>query len=428
MTNKPNIYGTCPAGCLWETVHKDDFLRSASVARVRADESGSVSLEFGRKYKIKKTVANTTSWGFAVSATFYHSIEKETLVFNIVNSGNPATTKYEEYLTIRMCEIYLNNYEPVLACELNGVIHYISPTGNAFSSTTLPNFVEAKATATDGSPLEVFIVNDDATIEAKDGDSVFIRYSAQSDGTEFTEKWTDGQCYIGIATGQEAPTDKSGYTWLYFGSGGGGGSNTDSRLDELEKAVADLTYIEIAFTSVSITPNVAEIGSTVASAVLRWNTNKEPTSQKVDGETRTNDTSSITYSNISKDRTWTIEVTDERGTKATRNVSLSFLNGVYYGVSTKPNTYEDDSFVHGLTKNLRNSKLPSFTVTAYGEQYVYYCLPKRMGTCSFKVGGFDGGFSLVATIPFTNESGYTEDYYIYQSDNYGLGSTSVTVS
>ena len=48
------------------------------------------------------------------------------------------------------------------------------------------------------------------------GDNAFIRYSANADGTDFTEEWSEGQNYIGFATGQTAPTDKSGYTWSKF--------------------------------------------------------------------------------------------------------------------------------------------------------------------------------------------------------------------
>lgn len=48
------------------------------------------------------------------------------------------------------------------------------------------------------------------------GDNAFIRYSANADGTDFTETWSEGQNYIGIATGQIAPTDKSGYEWILF--------------------------------------------------------------------------------------------------------------------------------------------------------------------------------------------------------------------
>ena len=48
--------------------------------------------------------------------------------------------------------------------------------------------------------------------------SAFIRYSANADGTDFTEEWSEGQNYIGFATGQTAPTDKSGYEWGYIGN------------------------------------------------------------------------------------------------------------------------------------------------------------------------------------------------------------------
>jgi hypothetical protein len=48
------------------------------------------------------------------------------------------------------------------------------------------------------------------------GDSCFIRYSAHADGTDFTEERSEGQDYIGIATGQTAPTDKGEYEWCMF--------------------------------------------------------------------------------------------------------------------------------------------------------------------------------------------------------------------
>lgn len=50
------------------------------------------------------------------------------------------------------------------------------------------------------------------------GDSVFIRYSASADGTDFTDTWSEGQGYMGVATGQSAPSDKTKYTWLPLGA------------------------------------------------------------------------------------------------------------------------------------------------------------------------------------------------------------------
>ena len=56
----------------------------------------------------------------------------------------------------------------------------------------------------------------------------------------------------------------------------------------------------------------------------------------------------------------------------------------------------------------------------------FYAVPTRYGDVSFNVGGFDGGYSKVATIEFTNASGYKENYDIYKSDNANLGNTTVT--
>ena len=82
-----------------------------------------------------------------------------------------------------------------------------------------------------------------ATGEAgADGKSVFIRYSANADGTDFTEAWANGQNYIGFVTGYAAPTDKSGYTWCLFCVA----TNTGFPIsvaseDEMNAALADAT-------------------------------------------------------------------------------------------------------------------------------------------------------------------------------------------
>lgn len=49
-----------------------------------------------------------------------------------------------------------------------------------------------------------------------DGQSVFIRYSANPDGRAMTELWTTGQRYIGTYIGTNASTNYSDYTWLLF--------------------------------------------------------------------------------------------------------------------------------------------------------------------------------------------------------------------
>lgn len=207
-----------------------------------------------------------------------------------------------------------------------------------------------------------------------------------------------------------------------------GGGEQVRRIEVLEDQVADLLYKPMAIESFSNNVNTAEMGSTVTGVTLAWVYNKLPTAVTLDGAAMDPGVTGRNYTGLSirSNKTWTLKATDERGAEATRTTGISFLNGVYYGAAAAPSAIDSD-FILSLTKTLRSSKLSSFTVTAGAGEYIYYCVPKRFGTCSFTVGGFDGGFDLAATVSFTNGSGYTEDYYVYRSTNAGLGKTTVGV-
>lgn len=51
-------------------------------------------------------------------------------------------------------------------------------------------------------------------IKGENGDQMFVRFSAHSDGTDMSEVWDDLRDYMGIAFGVVAPTDKSAYQWV----------------------------------------------------------------------------------------------------------------------------------------------------------------------------------------------------------------------
>ena len=57
-----------------------------------------------------------------------------------------------------------------------------------------------------------------------------------------------------------------------------------------------------------------------------------------------------------------------------------------------------------------------------------YALPTRLGTVTFTVGGFTGGFEAPETLSITNVNGYAENYYVYRSTNKNLGTVSVVVA
>lgn len=100
----------------------------------------------------------------------------------------------------------------------------------------------------------------------------------------------------------------------------------------------------------------------------------------------------------------------------------------YWGVSSTPaNTA---AFITGLASNaLETGRAVSFGVTASGANKIYFSLPTRLGTPTFSVGGFAGGFVLRATgISVTNAQGFSENYDLWESTNAGLGATTVVVS
>lgn len=219
------------------------------------------------------------------------------------------------------------------------------------------------------------------------------------------------------------------------GTGGGtGGVNTtklEARIKTLEEQMDKLTYVPIEITSFTVSPSVAEIGSRVDNPTLSWKLNKAAHAVMLDGVDLTTITSGTSGSRTTSEtydenKTWTLKVEDEEQNVAQRSVTLSFLNGVYWGVMYPGG--EVNASIKALEhKELRSSHKSSFTVTAGENAHIAYCVPKRFGTRKFRIGGFEGGFESPLSVSFTNATGYTEDYYIYLSTYANLGTTTVEV-
>lgn len=212
----------------------------------------------------------------------------------------------------------------------------------------------------------------------------------------------------------------------YHTSGGDGSGGDDTGNGN----TGNTGYKNISITRFYANPNIYEMCSpskAVTAVNLNWETNKTPSKVTLDGNEISDKTATnVTVNgNFTTNTEWELKVTGENGETDTATASITFLNGVYYGAAEKPTSY-NSAFILGLFKRMVGGNL-SFTVDAADNQYIYYCVPKRFGTCNFSVGVWEGGFRLEATIPFTNSQGYTEDYYIYRSDEHGLGDTSVSV-
>lgn len=194
-------------------------------------------------------------------------------------------------------------------------------------------------------------------------------------------------------------------------------------------ALDSLLYKAIAINSFSHNAGTKEMGSTVTSVTLSWSTNKTPTGLTLDGEAIDVSLTSkaLTGLSITSNKSFTLVATDEKDATATKTATISFLNGLYYGIGTVDASGITDSFIQGLTKTLTSSKAKTFTVDPASGEYIYYAIPTRFGTPTFYVGGFEGGFELLTTVQYTNASGYSEAYDVHRSTNAGLGSTEVVV-
>jgi len=119
------------------------------------------------------------------------------------------------------------------------------------------------------------------------------------------------------------------------------------------------------------------------------------------------------------------------GVEKTKDVTLTYYNERLWGVSTNAAIDTDaeiDTFHDSQNKEISNTRVKTFTVTAGAGEYIYYIIPSRFGTPTFKVGGFEGGFSLIATVSHSNCRGYTENYDVWRSDNPNLGTVTVEVT
>lgn len=202
------VYGFCKAGCRYRVPTYDEFARSASIIKQTATEVGFV-LEIGKTYKAKKMLDDAC--GFSLKIVYEYRATEGGQYETVERSIElPAMERFDDYIKIRLCGLY-DTVTTNLVYELNGERSEIDLGYFEYPETlNVYGIIDADT--------EVYLVNEDATVKAEDGDSAFIRYSANADGADFTEKPVSGQSYIGFATGKTAPTDKSGYQWFYLGA------------------------------------------------------------------------------------------------------------------------------------------------------------------------------------------------------------------
>ena len=187
--------------------------------------------------------------------------------------------------------------------------------------------------------------------------------------------------------------------------------------------------------------SVVEIGQTLTSPLFLASYTEAPKNVKLYDEVHTTEVditlpatsfnSSYTFQRTIQDIvTFTIKATSVEDKVLTRSANIAWFPQVFWGAGVLPamaGQYPD--FVSALSNSaLTNTKSRTFTVTAASNQKIYYAYPDNFGEATFEVGGFVGGFKLVASnVDITNEYGITIRYRLYESDNPGLGTINIRV-
>lgn len=201
-------------------------------------------------------------------------------------------------------------------------------------------------------------------------------------------------------------------------------------LEKLSNWYDESHYTKLAISSFTMSPSTTtyEIGSS-PSITFSWAFNKTPVAVTLAGDSQNAAQTGVATIKATASshttQTYTLYGKYKEGETATKSLSVSFRNNYYYGCAAEP-SFIDSLFIKGLSNGgWANSKTASFTPNCASGKYVWYAYPTRFGKAVMWMGGFQGGFEDPQTVSVTNDSGFTEDYYVYRSTNSGIGSLSI---
>lgn len=184
---------------------------------------------------------------------------------------------------------------------------------------------------------------------------------------------------------------------------------------------------------------VVECGQTIVSPAFTASYNRTPTSASIQDNqgnaalnvigTPTAFVYAHTYQKLVAEQSVVLTLTAADATGPdTSQASYIWRQRAYWG--TGVTGLRDSASIRALANNtLATGRARAFSVDAgSGALHIYYAFRAAYGPATFFVGGFEGGFNGPFTVSVTNQYGVTEDYYVYESAQPGLGATTVTVT
>jgi hypothetical protein len=216
-------------------------------------------------------------------------------------------------------------------------------------------------------------------------------------------------------------------------------SVTNAGFANLQEVIDYLLYVPTVIQAFNIAVSTYEIGSSVSALNFSWTLNQNPLSQALSGPNLTPPALAITArssavtltaalnpATVGTSYSYQLSVTDSLNTVQSTK-AVTFLNGIYYGDAAIPGAV-NSAFVTSLAKVLQSSRSRSYTTSAGPGVYAWFAHRSALGTATFTVGGFAGGFEAPVVVSVTNASGFTENYNVYRSTNPNIGPVGVVVS
>lgn len=186
----------------------------------------------------------------------------------------------------------------------------------------------------------------------------------------------------------------------------------------------DANYINPKIESFTNNINVLQFGQTGSSITFEWSVNKtgkifnlSPTGGTYDNSTFnfTLNGQFITGNTSNSSTTFTL-VFDDGVSTTNKTTNVVFYNKFYFGTSS----------LTGLTStNIQNLEYKEFinsskfnqTNISGGSKYIYFAIPTRFSKPTFLVNGILFNDFVESVVSFTNEYGFTEDYYLFRTTN-----------
>lgn len=161
MSNElPKIKATCEAGCLWETVHRSEFEKSASIIKIYPNADGEYILEKGKTYKIKSASALDEMYevyAFLLSLAWQTWSESSGAENGTYTVPEIVYDKYADGVKFRFCDVNADGGMPNFVYEIDGERQTVTLAD--ISTDSMSDYTLTLTNAT-----EVYLYNSDAEI------------------------------------------------------------------------------------------------------------------------------------------------------------------------------------------------------------------------------------------------------------------------